>query len=123
MVSLSGKVFANFTKSPLKNTVSTTVWGITTQYEGVYERRQPEFIMDLAISKTFFKKWDCTFGFNDVFKSFVYKEKFTINNISSKSNYLSDTHEISFGIRYSFGKIKKSEFNEKNINEDENRIR
>lgn len=110
-------------KLPKAYTVSTTIWGITTQYEGVYERRQPEFIMDLAISKTFFKKWDCTFGFNDIFKNFVYKENFTINNISSKSNYLADTHEISFGIRYSFGKIKKSEFNEKNINEDENRIR
>lgn len=110
-------------KLPKDYTVSTTVWGITTQYEGVYERRQPEFIMDLAISKTFFKKWDCTFGFNDVFKNFVYKENFTINNIGSKSNYLSDTHEISIGIRYSFGKIKNSEFSEKNINEDENRIR
>lgn len=110
-------------KLPKEYTVSTTVWGLTTQYEGVYERRQPVFIMDLAISKTFFKKWDCTFGFNDIFKNFVYKENFTINNISSKSNYLSDTHEISFGIRYSFGKIKNSEFSEKNINEDENRIR
>ena len=110
-------------KLPKDYTVSTTVWGLTTQYEGVYERRQPEFIMDLAISKTFFKKWDCTFGFNDVFKNFVYKENFTINKISSKSNYLSDTHEISFGIRYSFGKMKNSEFNEKNINDDENRIR
>ncbi|WP_329806778.1 outer membrane beta-barrel protein [Flavobacterium facile] len=110
-------------KLPKEYTVSTTVWGLTTQYEGVFERRQPEFIMDLAISKTFFKKWDCTFGFNDIFKNFVYKENFTINNISSKSNYLADTHEISFGIRYSFGKIKNSEFSEKNINEDENRIR
>ena len=110
-------------KLPKDYTVSTTVWGLTTQYEGVYERRQPEFIMDLAISKTFFKKWDCTFGFNDIFKNFVYKENFTINNISSKSNYLADTHEISVGIRYSFGKIKNSEFSEKNINEDENRIR
>ncbi len=110
-------------KLPKDYTVSTTVWGLTTQYEGVYERRQPEFIMDLAISKTFFKKWDCTCGFNDVFKNFVYKENFTINKISSKSNYLSDTHEISFGIRYSFGKMKNSEFNEKNINDDENRIR
>lgn len=110
-------------KLPKDYTVSTTVWGITTQYEGVYERRQPEFIMDLAISKTFFKKWDCTLRFNDIFKNFVYKENFTINNISSKSNYLSDTHEISFGIRYSFGKIKNSEYSEKNINEDENRIR
>ena len=110
-------------KLPKDYLVSTTFWGLTTQHEGVFERRQPEFIMDLAISKTFFKKWDCTLGFNDIFKNMVYKENFTVNKISSKSNYLSDTHEISFGIRYSFGKIKNSEFKEKNINDDENRIR
>ncbi len=110
-------------KLPKEYTISTTVWGLTTQYEGVFERRQPEFIIDLAISKTFFKKWDCTLSFNDVFKNFVYKENFTVNKVSSKSNYLSDTHEISLGIRYSFGKIKDSEFKEKSINDEENRIR
>jgi hypothetical protein len=110
-------------KLPKEYTISTTVWGLTTQYEGVFERIQPNFIMDLAISKIFLKKWDCTLSFNDIFKNMVYKENFTVNKISSKSNYLSDTHEISLGIKYSFGKIKNSEFKEKSINDDENRIR
>ena len=83
---------------PLKLSESQNYWG-----EGVFERKQPNFIMDLAISKTFLKKWDCTLSFNDVFKNFVYKEDFMVNKISSKSNYLSDTHEISLGIKYSFG--------------------
>ncbi|SFB29974.1 Outer membrane receptor proteins, mostly Fe transport [Flavobacterium swingsii] len=108
---------------PKKYTISTTVWGLTTQYEGAFERRQPEFLMDLAISKTFLGKWDCTLSFNDIFKNTVYKENFTVNKISSKSHYLSDTHEISLGIKYSFGKIKDSEFKEKSINDNENRIR
>jgi hypothetical protein len=109
-------------KLPKEYIISTTIWGLTTQNQGVFERKQPNFIMDLAISKTFLKKWDCTLSFNDVFKNFVYKEDFTVNKISSKSNYLSDTHEISVAIRYSFGKIKASEFKEKSINDDENRI-
>ena len=99
------------------------IWGITTQREGVFERMQPNFMLDLAISKTFFKNWDCTLSLNDVFKTMVYKENFTINKISSKSNYLSDAHEISFGIKYSFGKIKNSEFTEKAIDVNESRIR
>ncbi|MBM4675880.1 TonB-dependent receptor, partial [Flavobacterium psychrophilum] len=78
-------------------------------------------LIDLAISKKFLKQWDCTLSFNDIFKNFVYKENFTVNKVSSKSHYLSDTHEISLAIRYSFGKIKDSEFKEKSINE--NRIR
>ena len=110
-------------KLPKEYTISTTIWGLTTQKKGVFERRQPNFIMDLAISKMFLKKWDCTLSFNDIFKNMVYKENFTVNKVSSKSNYLSDTHEISLGIKYSFGKIKNSEFKEKSINDDENRIR
>ncbi|HJY13081.1 MAG TPA: hypothetical protein VJ304_09865, partial [Flavobacterium sp.] len=60
---------------------------------------------------------------NDIFRSTIYKEQFTINDVSSKSRYLVDAHEISIAIRYSFGKIKETEFNEKSINENENRIR
>ncbi|HFG0464819.1 TPA: outer membrane beta-barrel protein [Flavobacterium psychrophilum] len=108
-------------KLPKEYTISTTVWGLTTQHEGVFERKQPNFLIDLAISKKFLKQWDCTLSFNDIFKNFVYKENFTVNKVSSKSHYLSDTHEISLAIRYSFGKIKDSEFKEKSINE--NRIR
>ncbi|WP_310557510.1 outer membrane beta-barrel family protein [Flavobacterium sp.] len=110
-------------KLPKKYDFSITAWGLTTQKEGVFERIQPNFMLDLALSKTFFKNWDCTLSFNDVFKNMVYKEDFTINKVSSKSNYLADTHEISLAIRYSFGKIKVSQFQEKTINEDENRIR
>ncbi|GEJ34451.1 putative TonB-dependent outer membrane receptor [Flavobacterium psychrophilum] len=110
-------------KLPKEYTISNTVWGLTTQHEGVFERKQPNFLIDLAISKKFLKQWDCTLSFNDIFKNFVYKENFTINKVSSKSHYLSDTHEISLAIRYSFGKIKDSEFKEKSINDNENRIR
>ena len=110
-------------KLPKEYLVSATVWGLTTQKEGVFERRQPKFLIDLAISKKFLKNWDCTLSFNDIFKNFVYKEDFTVNKVSSKSKYLSDTHEISLSIRYSFGNIKDSEFKEKSINDDENRIR
>jgi hypothetical protein len=112
----------NTFKLPAEYTFSLTFWGLTTQNEGVYERRQPNFLMDLALSKTFFKNWNCTLSFNDVFKNMVYKENFTINKINSTSNYLSDTHEIALSVKYSFGKIKATEFKEKSINEDEKRI-
>ncbi|MEO8516399.1 MAG: TonB-dependent receptor [Flavobacterium sp.] len=113
--------YSNHTfKLPKEYTFSLTCWGLTTQKEGIYERRQPEFLMDLALSKTIFKNWDCTLSFNDVFKNMVYKENFTINNISSKSHYLSDTHEIALSIKYSFGKIRDTQFKEKSIDENEN---
>ncbi|WP_035650808.1 outer membrane beta-barrel family protein [Flavobacterium sp. ASV13] len=97
-------------------------WGATTQYKGVFERN-PRFVFDMALSKKFFKNWNCTLSWNNVFKNVIEKEEFTINNISSKARYVVDAHEVSIAIKYSFGKIKESQFKEKNIDENENRVR
>ncbi|MNX50627.1 hypothetical protein D3C86_812630 [compost metagenome] len=83
----------------------------------------PRFIVDMAVSKTFIKKWNCTLSCNNVFKNNIETEQFTINSINSKARYVVDNHEISLAIRYSFGKVKETEFKEKNIDENSNRIR
>lgn len=99
-----------------------TAYGVTDQKEGVFERKS-WFIMNLGVSKTFFTNWNCTLSYNDIFKNTIYEEQFTINNISSKARYLVDAHEISIAVKYSFGKIKSTEFKEKDIDENSNRIR
>jgi hypothetical protein len=103
-------------------TIVVTGWGLTEQKEGVFERNA-KFIMDLGISKTFFTNWNCTLSYNDIFRNTIYEERFTVNNISSKARYLVDSHEFSIVIKYSFGKIKSTEFKEKNIDDNSNRIR
>ena len=97
-------------------------WGLTKQYTGVFETN-PRFIVNMAISKTLYNNWKCTLSCNNVFKNNIETEKFIINNINSKARYVVDNHEISIAIKYSFGKIKKTEFNEKNKDENQNRIR
>lgn len=97
-------------------------WGATKQKEGVFERNA-KLIFDLSLAKSFGKNWNCTLNYNDIFKNTIYTERFTINNISSRARYLVDANEISVTLRYSFGKIKDSEFKEKSVNESENRIR
>ncbi|KAF2330698.1 outer membrane beta-barrel family protein [Flavobacterium daemonense] len=97
-------------------------WGLTTQYNGIFERT-PRFVMDMGVSKTFHKNWNCTLSWNNVFKNVIEKEEFTINNVSSKARYVVDAHEVLIAIKYSFGKIKESQFKEKNIDENSNRIR
>ena len=79
--------------------------------------------MDLSISKTYFKNWDCALSFGDIFKNNVFKQSFTISKVHSNARYLMDTREVSLSVKYSFGKIKDAEFKEKSINETENRIR
>jgi hypothetical protein len=99
-----------------------TAYGLTDQKEGVFERKA-WFIMNLGLSKTFFTNWNCTLSYNDIFRNTIYEESFTINNISATARYLVDANEFSIAIKYSFGKIKSTEFKEKNIDENLNRIR
>lgn len=108
-------------KLPKDYALVLNFWGLTKQYTGVFVTN-PRLRVDMAISKTFLKKWNCTLSCNNVFKSSIETERFTINNISSKSRYVVDSHEISFGIKYSFGKIKETEFKEKNDDENQNRV-
>ncbi|KIO52032.1 outer membrane beta-barrel family protein [Flavobacterium hibernum] len=109
-------------KLPKEYALVLNFWGLTKQYTGVFETSS-RFVVDLAASKTFLKKWKCTLSWNNVFKNNIQSEQFTINNVTSKARYVVDNHEVSIAIRYSFGKIGTTEFKEKNIDENENRIR
>lgn len=112
----------NTFKLPKDFTFVLSFWGATKQKEGVFERNA-KLIFDMSLAKSFGKNWNCTLSYNDVFKNTIYSERFTINNISSRARYLVDANEVSITLRYSFGKIKESEFKEKTVNENESRIR
>lgn len=112
----------NTFKLPKDFTFVLSFWGATKQKEGVFERNA-KLIFDASLAKNFGKNWTCTLNYNDIFKNTIFSERFTINNISSRARYLVDANEFSITLRYSFGKIKESEFKEKNVNENENRIK
>lgn len=109
-------------KLPKGYTFVLGFWGLTKQKKGVFERN-PRFVVDMALSKTFLKKWNCTLSCNNVFKNVIETEEFTINDTSSRARYVVDAHEISISVKYSFGKIKNTEFKEKNVDENSDRIR
>ncbi|UOX33608.1 TonB-dependent receptor [Flavobacterium sediminilitoris] len=107
---------------PKEFNFSITGWGLTERKEGIFKRNSL-FIMNLALSKTLLKNFDCTINFNDVFRNMNFNEDLTINNIISKGIYYTDTREISLSIRYKFGKIKDSNYQERDIDQNSNRIR
>lgn len=113
---------SNEFKLPKGYSFVLTAYGLTDKKEGVFERKA-WVIMNLGVSKSFFTNWNCTLSYNDVFKNTIYQESFTINNISSKAIYLVDAHEFSIAVKYSFGKIKPTEFKEKNIDDNLNRVK
>lgn len=112
---------SNEFKLPKGYTFSVFCWGITKQNIGILEKNE-RFVMDMGLSKTFFKNWNCTLSFNNVFNNKVMKEQFVVNNINSQTRYLLDSQEISIAVKYSFGKMKDTEFKGKSI-DDSGRIR
>lgn len=125
-VSLGSKPYSYYSsnnefKLPKDYSFVLNFWGLTKRYTGVFESNA-RIIMDMAVSKTFSKNWNCTLSCNNVFKNNIETEKFTINNINSKARYVVDNHEISISIRYSFGKVKETGFKEKNNDENQNRV-
>ncbi|MCV2484696.1 TonB-dependent receptor [Flavobacterium sp. SH_e] len=112
----------NTFKLPKDFTFVLSFWGLTKQNDGIFERKA-NFIVDLSMVKAFGKNWNCTLNYNDIFKTTSYTDGFTVNDINAKFKYWVDANEISIAIRYSFGKVKDSEFKEKSVNESENRIK
>lgn len=106
---------------PKQFVFGVSCWGMTKQNDGVFKQNE-KFLLDLSLSKTI-KNWKCTLSCNDIFKTTSYKEEFAVNNVSSKARYLVDSNEVAIAIKYSFGKVKNTEYKEKNVNESENRIR
>ncbi len=107
---------------PKEVQLSFTGWGFTKRDEGIF-KRNALFTLDFAVSKTILKHFDCTLSYNDIFKQLKFKEDFTINGVSAKGIYFTDANLVSLSIKYSFGKIKNSEYKEKNIDENSGRIR
>ncbi|MFV8344111.1 outer membrane beta-barrel protein [Flavobacterium sp. XS2P39] len=109
-------------KLPKEIEVALTGWGLTRQQQGVFEK-SALFTMDFIVSKTLFKHFDCSLSYNDIFRQMKFHESFTINNIAAKGIYYTDSNLVSCSVKYSFGKIKNTEFKEKDIDENSNRIR
>lgn len=112
----------NTFKLPKEITFTITGWGLTKQKEGIFETKGL-FTVDTAVSKTLLKHFDCTLSYTDIFrKQNTYIDN-TINSVIAKGRYFSDTHMLSLSVKYSFGKLKNSEFKEKDIDENASRIR
>lgn len=103
-------------------TFTVNCWGLTKRDEGAF-KRNPVFIMDLALSHTFYDSIDCTLSCNDVFKNATYEEDLTVNSIASRGRYFTDTKEVSLAIRYRLGSFKNSKYRQRDVDENAGRIR
>lgn len=107
---------------PKDYVLTLLAWGFTKRKEGIFEKNA-FFVADVSLSKTFFKKLNCTLMFSDIFNTMKFQEKFTINDIESKRFIYSDFRAISLSIKYTFGKEKESRYKNEIIDENLYRIK
>ncbi len=94
---------------------------LTKRTQGIYERNA-QYILNLGMNKSY-KNLDFSLRFNDVFKQMKFSELLNYGAISSKNIFYTDTREISLNLKYNFGKVSKSAFKEKKVNDEVGRLK
>ncbi|QCW99010.1 TonB-dependent receptor [Aggregatimonas sangjinii] len=105
-----------------ETTVSFGAWGLTKRSEGIFERNAM-VVWNAALTKTFFKNWNCALRFNDITRAMNYEESYAINGVVADGVYFVDAQEVALSIKYTFGNSKDHDYNNKEVDENLDRIK
>ncbi len=103
-------------KFTINNTTSFNfnIWGTTLNREGPYSTL-PIFTMDASLQKKF-KNLDITLSYNDIFNTLEFNETQNLPSINGNTLFFTDINAFSVSLKYSFGKIEKSNYKHTAIN-------
>mgnify|MGYP005990729521 CR=1 FL=1 len=104
------------------NSISINGWGLTNRKEGIFNR-DAVFTLNTSYKKKFSDQFEIALSFNDIFNSLEFKEDYGIENIIAKNIFYTDVNEFSISFNYSFGKIKKTTYKNRDIDTNINRVR
>lgn len=105
-----------------ETTLSFGGWGLTKRSEGIF-KRNGMLVLNAALTKTFFKKLDCTIRWEDITKSMNFEESYAIGGVIADGVYFVDAQEIAFSLKYTFGKKKEPAYKNRDVDENLERIR
>ena len=103
-------------------TLSIGGWAITKRSEGIF-RRNGQMALDAAISKTFFDHFDCALRFNNFTGMRNFAERYAIDGVQAQGVYFGEGQEIALSLKYNFGSAEESEYRNREIDENLERIR
>lgn len=114
-----------YTNHQLKIAKDTTLafggYALGKRREGIFERNGM-MVLEASISKTFFKKWDCTLRLNDIARGTNFEESYAINGVIAEGVYFSDLREIALSLKYRFGNQDRVKFKNKDVDSNTDRI-
>ncbi|MEM9920510.1 MAG: outer membrane beta-barrel family protein [Bacteroidota bacterium] len=107
---------------PQKINWGISCWGLSDQEIGVLKRKG-YIVLNTTLSKTFGNKWTAAIAVNDLFRQLQVVETYRFNQVDTQSNFTPDNRNIAVSLRYAFGKISKSSYQNKDIDEQLDRMR
>ncbi len=109
-----------FTLSPTAH-FNINLFGISKRNSGAIIQ-QALFSASAGISKRF-NKLTASINYNDIFQTMNWESRYTINQISNETLFFGNASDLNFSLRYSFGKISKSNYKNKDVDDNIDRMR
>lgn len=107
---------------PEKWTLGLYCWGLSRQFQGIFERNA-YWLLGGSINKQFPKGLQMGIYFDDIFRALKLKEGYRINQIDARTLYLLDRRTFGLSLRYAFGNISNSGFQNRDVDENLNRMK
>ncbi|MFK7773337.1 MAG: outer membrane beta-barrel protein [Saprospiraceae bacterium] len=106
---------------PKRFSFGATFYGMTNRKTGVTDAKAFSNL-DFFISKTFKDKFSVTLNFNDVYRGFEFTSLTEFNDIITNETRFSDRKAFMISMRYSFGKEFKSKYQNRDVDDNLNRM-
>lgn len=107
---------------PKKWTLGLYAWGLSRQFQGIFER-DPYWVLGGSLNKQFPKGLQIGVHFDDLFRAMKLREGYRINQIDTRTLYIIDRRTFGLSIRYAFGKISDSGYQNRDVDEYLNRMK
>lgn len=107
---------------PKKWTLALYAWGLSRQFQGIFER-DPYWVLGGSLNKQFPKGLQVGIYFDDLFRAMKLREGYRINQIDTRTLYIIDRRTFGLSIRYAFGKISDSGYQNRDVDEYLNRMK
>ena len=96
-------------------------WLLTHRKDGVFNRKEV-FTLNAVYTTKLFSKLDVTLSANDLFNTMEFRESYILQNLNVSNLFYTDVHEFSIALRYVFGSVKNSQYKNKAVDEELNRM-
>jgi len=107
---------------PKKWTLGLYAWGLSRQFQGIFER-DPYWVLGGSLNKQFPKGLQVGIHFDDLFRAMKLREGYRINQVDTRTLYLLDRRTFGLSIRYAFGNISDSGYQNQEVDEYLNRMK